>query len=125
MSSEHLAAAEEIAAAAHQRLINGELDLARAYSDMATLHLRLAHARHTIIGNNPPPTAPAVDLPDWCGNCDGPDLGLRWVTVAGPDGTEAMRRCSTCNPYAHKNNMPHQTDQAPDAGTLSIPTMAT
>ncbi|MFI1839771.1 hypothetical protein [Streptomyces olivaceoviridis] len=96
LSSEHLAVAEETAAVAHRWLTDGQLELARAYADMASLHVNLALARHTIIGNTPPPAPPpANDLPPWCGKCDGPAIGLRWITVGE---SEALARCPDCHP---------------------------
>lgn len=99
MPSEHLAAAEELAAAARALLAQGELEQASHHGDLAALYLQLAHTRMEIIGNSVPAATPAPRLPEWCGVCDGPDLNMRWISVNGADGRQAMKRCPTCNPY--------------------------
>lgn len=44
-----------------------------------------------------------VELPAWCGQCDGPELEKRWIAV--PNGTVngATARCPRCNPHAKKS----------------------
>lgn len=103
LPSEHLAVAEDTAATAHRWLTEGQLELARAYADMASLHLNLAHARYTIIGSTPPPAHAAEDLPPWCGKCDGPSIGLRWITVGD---NEALARCPQCHPLSLEQRQP-------------------
>ncbi|WP_394427245.1 hypothetical protein [Streptomyces sp. SGAir0957] len=100
MANEHLATAEQLAAEALTWLRDGQLELARDYRGIAELYLRLADTRYTVIGSTPPPAEPPVELPQWCGNCDGPDLHTRWVLNTGADGRERMHRCPDCNPYA-------------------------
>jgi hypothetical protein len=39
-------------------------------------------------------------LPDWCGECDGPELEKRWIFV---DDGKASKRCPRCNPHAKQN----------------------
>ncbi|MDO0911152.1 hypothetical protein QQM39_09885 [Streptomyces sp. DT2A-34] len=113
MPSEHLATAENLGSQARSWLADGQLELARAYRDMAAFHLDLARSRHAIIGDVPPPPRPAQELPVWCGQCEGPDLGTRWVVVTGPDGSDTMRRCVDCNPYADSTELPRQPEHTP------------
>lgn len=42
----------------------------------------------------PPPPMP-LEVPEWCGKCDGPELGMRWVQV---DGTNSVVHCPRCTP---------------------------
>jgi hypothetical protein len=50
-----------------------------------------------------PKAADGTVIPEWCGECDGPELEKRWVDV--PTGTtrRAAKRCPRCNPHAAKD----------------------
>jgi hypothetical protein len=47
--------------------------------------------------------APRVELPKWCGECDGPELEARWVSVPNGSVHGASKRCPRCNPHAKKS----------------------
>ncbi|MGX1727979.1 hypothetical protein ACWIGE_15060 [Streptomyces diastaticus] len=94
---DHLATAEVLAGEALAFLRDHQYDMAQVYRDHSDLHLRLAHARHELIGADAPPPREPIVLPPWCGECDGPDLQRRWTSSEKDDG---LYRCRSCNPYA-------------------------
>ncbi|MFE9348589.1 hypothetical protein [Streptomyces olivaceus] len=106
--SEHLAAAEELAAQARTWLIDGQLELARAYKNMASLYVDISQARYSIIGDGVPTFRPREPLADWCGRCQGPDARMRWVVIEADDGHETVRRCPNCHPASILAAQPSQ-----------------
>ncbi|TWE17109.1 hypothetical protein FB465_2114 [Kitasatospora atroaurantiaca] len=52
--------------------------------------------RHADHRQPPVPARPVVVLPEWCGECDGPEPARRWTTRA--DGR--VGRCPRCHPHA-------------------------
>lgn len=101
MPSEHLATAEALAEQARLWLVDGQLELASAYRDMAALHLNLAQGRYAVIGDSLPPAQSAQPLPpEWCGKCEGPDLNMRFLPVEAQNGRETFRHCPDCHPRA-------------------------
>lgn len=53
--------------------------------------------RHADHWQPPRPGRPEVVLPDWCGQCDGPELARRWVTR-----DDGIGRCSRCHPHGRQ-----------------------
>ncbi|MFI2214935.1 hypothetical protein [Streptomyces sp. NPDC020141] len=97
---EHLTAAEELLHQARRLLGEGRHRAAAGHAQLASAYLKAADARERIIPDpSPVPAARLAPLPQWCGNCDGPDLALRWVqvTLAGEERTR-MAKCPDCHP---------------------------
>ncbi|MCM2386717.1 hypothetical protein [Streptomyces albipurpureus] len=102
---EHLTTAEELLHQARQLLNEGRNHAAAGHTQLASAYLGAAAARGRIIPEPPPlPAARLGPLPEWCGTCDGPDLGLRWIQVTLPGDEVRMAKCPNCHPAA-----PHYT----------------
>lgn len=99
---EHLTSAEELLYQARQLLREGRTSTAADHARVASAFLEAAGARERIIPEPPPVTAARpLPLPEWCGNCDGPEIGLRWVQVTAPDEAHVrMAKCPDCHPAA-------------------------
>ncbi|MFJ2900244.1 hypothetical protein ACIO87_35890 [Streptomyces sp. NPDC087218] len=105
---DHLTSAEELLNDARQLLKEGRLRAAGIHSQIALAFLEAAGARERIIPDPlSVPTARAEPLPEWCGQCDGPDLSLRWVQVTQP-GEKCIRmaKCPTCHPASLQRKVP-------------------
>lgn len=119
---EHLTTAESLLQEARTLLEEGRYRAADSHACLASRLIEAAHAREKILPD--PPSIPETrrePLPEWCGLCDGPDIGLRWmpVTLPGEDITR-MARCPNCHPLcqARTDNTPHSD---PEALTTALP----
>ncbi|MER5747123.1 hypothetical protein ABT097_28125 [Streptomyces sp. NPDC002225] len=109
---EHLLTAEELLGHARRLLDEERPRTAAAYARIATAFLEAASARDRIIPELVDvPSARLGPLPEWCGNCDGPDASLRWIEVAHP-GEERPRlaKCPDCHPAAARRAAPPEDD---------------
>lgn len=98
--AEHLAAALTAADIAQDLAQAGEYEGAAAYAAVAQAYAAVADAW---IDSEPVTvTKPREPLPEWCGECDGPDLARRWVEAPGQSNEDkpSMVRCPRCNPHA-------------------------
>lgn len=98
---QHLLAAEALMAQAQKLLAKGRYRAADSHAGAASVLLEAASARERIIGEPEMPIQTRAQPPEWCGQCDGPDLGMRFVTVAATDGGGLKAsRCPRCHPAA-------------------------
>ncbi|MER6499228.1 hypothetical protein ABT218_07500 [Streptomyces sp. NPDC001455] len=113
---DHLTTAEELLHKARRLLEEGRTRTATGHAQLASAFLEAASARERIIPEPAPvPTARLGPLPEWCGNCDGPDLSLRWIQVTLPDEEPVrMAKCPACNPAA-----PQYSASLSDNGTAT------
>lgn len=113
---EHLTAAEELHHKARQLLEEGRHRAAAGHTQLASAYMEAAEARERIIPDSPLlPTARLGPLPEWCGQCDGPDLALRWVQVTLPGEKIRMAKCPTCHPAAPRYLAPAAEPASTDA----------
>ncbi|MER6047237.1 hypothetical protein ACFC0M_20215 [Streptomyces sp. NPDC056149] len=104
---EHLTAAEELLQEARILLTDGLYRAADSHAQLAASFIEAAHAREKILPGTIEPQQPKPPLPEWCGSCDGPDLGLRFVTVTLPgEDFSRMARCPKCHPNAVRTPEP-------------------
>ncbi|MFF4484564.1 hypothetical protein ACH4TQ_49220 [Streptomyces sp. NPDC021218] len=103
--AEHLTTAEELARKALRHAEAESWREAVIYTKMSSLFLKISATRQQVIADNiDPPLKSAIELPEWCGNCDGPELGMRFITVERADSRDgtAIARCPTCHPSGHR-----------------------
>ncbi|MGW8881703.1 hypothetical protein ACWGRV_27095 [Streptomyces sp. NPDC055663] len=105
---EHLTTAEQLLSEARHLLKEERPRTATAYTRLASAFLEAASARERIIPEPPTvPTARLGPLPEWCGNCDGPDIALRWIEFTPPGKEHSLlAKCPACHPAAHQRTTP-------------------
>lgn len=91
----------------------GEYEGAAAFAAVAQAYAAIARE----VGANGPvsftqPKAP-TNLPAWCGECDGPEVGRRWVAAPIRPGEEQyeprLMRCPRCGPQTAQAQDAHQS----------------
>ncbi|GHG19892.1 hypothetical protein Shyd_93900 [Streptomyces hydrogenans] len=114
-SYEHLVAAEELLQTAHGLLQSGKrrraaplIRLASGFLEAATIRDRIT-AEPPLLSRTPEPVlepvpgsvpAPSArpSLPPWCGQCDGPEVSLRWISEEDTEGRCRATKCPRCHP---------------------------
>ncbi|WP_146074936.1 hypothetical protein [Streptomyces sp. Ru73] len=102
---DHLLRAEELLAQASEEILHGSYRAANTLTSLSVAYLEAAHARREVIDEPPSFNEQNIrrQLPDWCGECDGPDLALRWISVERPNGSGmSLARCPDCNPHSDR-----------------------
>ncbi|MFI8326364.1 hypothetical protein [Streptomyces sp. NPDC085529] len=110
-SYDHLLAAEELLQKAHGLLRSGKRRRAEPLIRLASGFLEAAAVRDRLTADplpypmsEPPVEAVVVPTarppaPPWCGQCDGPEISLRWISMPRDDqGRSRAAKCPRCHP---------------------------
>ncbi|NML53675.1 hypothetical protein HHL19_26115 [Streptomyces sp. R302] len=114
-SYDHLLAAEELLQTARKllesrkhrraepliRLASGFLEAAAARDRMTAAPVPEAETGTVADPVADPVAVPSArpSLPPWCGQCDGPEVSLRWICLSEDDeGRSRAAKCPRCHP---------------------------
>ena len=110
----HLMLAIELADTARELASEGDHEAARAHASVAQAYAAVAQAWGDYEPARPPVPTETETLPEWCGECDGPEQGRRWVPAPVRPGEEKheprLMRCPKCDPLSHQYKAAHRGD---------------
>lgn len=87
----------------------GEYEGAQAYAAVAHAYAVIAPSWPDTPTEVPEQRETAPPLPDWCGECGGPEPGRRMVDVQVPEGDRPqVKWCPQCEPRSPEYQAVHQ-----------------
>lgn len=106
----HLTLAIELADAARELTSEGAHEAARTHASVAQAYAAIAGAWGDYATTQPVPEQ-AAPLPEWCGKCESPERGQRWVQAPVRPGEEKyeprLMRCPKCDPASDQYKAAH------------------
>jgi len=103
----YLRLAIELADEARQKANAGNHERAQSYAAVAQAYASIVQAWGDYQPSVPEQRAPAKPLPEWCGECEGPEPGRR--IIDGPDagGLPTVKWCPRCEPRSWEYQASH------------------